>query len=46
MKPVPAAESDATGLPGLKRWRSVYVVVAPIFVGWIALLTALTWYYS
>ena len=46
MKPVPPVDDEATGLPGVRSWRSVYRVVLIIFVGWIALLTALTRYYS
>ena len=39
-------EDEATGLPGLRRWRSVYLIVAGIFVGWVVLLTVLTKLYS
>ena len=46
MKPAPPVDDDATGLPGLRSWRAVYVVVAGIFVGWVVLLTVLTKLYS
>ncbi len=46
MKPAPPADDEATGLPGLRRWRSVYLVVAGIFAAWVVLLTALTEFYS
>ena len=46
MKPTPPADDDATGLPGLRRWRSVYWIVTGIFVAWVVLLTVLTEYYS
>ena len=37
---------EATGLPGISRWRTVYWVVFGIFVLWVSLLTWLTWSYS
>jgi len=37
---------EATGLPGIRTWRSVYWVVFGIFVLWISLLTWLTRVYS
>ena len=46
MKPVPPADDETTGLPGLRTWRTVYVVVAGIFVLWVVLLTVLTRFYS
>ena len=39
-------EDEATGLPGIRRWRSVYLIVAGIFVTWVVLLTVLTKLYS
>ena len=42
----PLADDDATGLPGIRRWRSVYLIVAGIFVTWVILLTVLTKLYS
>lgn len=43
MKPAANAnEPDATGLPGLRSWRAVYVSVVGIFILWVALLTMLT----
>ena len=42
--PAPAdADPAATGLPGLRTWRGVYLVVSGILLLWVALLTALTW---
>jgi hypothetical protein len=46
MKPLPPADDESTGLPGLRSWRSVYLVVAGIFVVWVGLLTILTKLYS
>ncbi len=46
MSLLPPADDEATGLPGLRRWRSVYLVVAGIFVTWVMLLTVLTKLYS
>ena len=40
------ATDAATGLPGLRTWGGVYLVVGGIFVLWVALLTALTWAFS
>ena len=37
---------DATGLPGISRWRTVYWVVFGIFVLWVSLLTWFTWAYT
>ena len=42
MIPAPPPPDDAaTGLPGLRTWRGVYLVVGGIFVLWVALLTFL-----
>jgi hypothetical protein len=38
--------AEATGLPGISRWRTVYWIVFGIFVLWVTLLTWLTWSYS
>jgi hypothetical protein len=46
MNQSPEPNDDSTGLPGLRRWRSVYLVVAGIFVVWVVLLTVLTESYS
>jgi hypothetical protein len=49
MAPAPETDpeqGDATGLPGIRRWRSVYLIVAGIFVTWVVLLTVLTKLYS
>ena len=32
---------EATGLPGLKSWRAVYILVLASFVLWVGLLFAL-----
>ncbi|HVU24754.1 MAG TPA: hypothetical protein VHE13_11575 [Opitutus sp.] len=37
---------NTTGLPGLRSWRAVYVVVLGIFVLWIVLLAVFTAHYS
>jgi len=46
MKPPPPVDDNDPGLPGLRTWRAVYVVVAGIFVAWVVLLAGLTEYYS
>ena len=33
---------DNTGLPGLRSWKAVYLVVFATFVVWVVLLTSLT----
>ena len=33
---------ETTGLPGLRSWRAVHLVVFGTFLLWIVLLTALT----
>jgi len=35
-------EEEATGLPWLRTWRRVYVLVLVVFAAWVALLAALT----
>ena len=42
MTPEPDPKDDATGLPGLRSWRAVYLFVLGIFILWIVLLTVLT----
>jgi hypothetical protein len=37
-----ARESEATGLPFFRSWKSVYLFVLGSFVFWVALLVALT----
>jgi len=37
-----ARESEETGLPFFRSWKSVYLFVLGSFVLWIALLIALT----
>jgi hypothetical protein len=34
-------ESETTGLPGLRTWRNVYLIVTAIFILWVGLLVAL-----
>ena len=41
-----ATESEATSLPLLHSWKSVYLFVLATFVFWIALLIALTEIFS
>jgi hypothetical protein len=42
MTPEPEPNDEATGLPGLRSWRAVYLFVLGIFILWIVLLTVLT----
>ena len=44
--PAAPANDEATGLPGLRRWSSVYWIVLGIFALWVVLLTVLTKHYS
>ena len=51
MKRFPAIESvepetDETGLPWLRTWASVYMIVIIHFAVWVALLVALTNFFS
>ncbi len=46
MKPDPEPLDEATGLPGVRSWRTVYWIVGGIFVLWVSLLTWLTAAYS
>jgi hypothetical protein len=39
-------EEEPTGLPGLRTWRAVYIVVLAAFAAWVALLAALTGAFS
>jgi hypothetical protein len=39
-------EEEATGLPGLRTWRGVYIAVLAAFATWVALLAALTGAFS
>ena len=39
-------EGDETGLPGLRTWTHVYLLVIIHFALWIALLVALTDFFS
>jgi hypothetical protein len=38
-----ARESEETGLPWPKTWKSVYLLVVASFVLWVALLIVLTY---
>ena len=42
MKPAPASDDEATGLPGVRTWRAVYAVVLGGFVVWLGLLAWLS----
>jgi hypothetical protein len=37
-----STEIEGTGIPGLRSWRGVYIVVLASLVVWIALLVGLT----
>jgi hypothetical protein len=39
-------DDENTGLPFLRTWRRVYLVVAAIFAVWVGLLAALTRMFS
>ena len=39
-------EDDETGLPGLRTWNRVYLLVIIHFAIWIGLLVALTDFFS
>ena len=41
-----APEAGGTGLPWLRTWKGVYLVVIIFFVLWVTLLVALTDYFS
>jgi hypothetical protein len=41
-----APEADDTGLPWLRSWKEVYLVVIINFVLWVTLLVALTDFFS
>ncbi|MBV9876886.1 MAG: hypothetical protein JO025_19315 [Verrucomicrobia bacterium] len=41
-----APEANETGLPWLRTWNHVYVVVIIHFAIWVALLVALTDFFS
>jgi hypothetical protein len=45
-EPEPAINDEATGLPGLRSWRAVYLLVCLTFVVWVALLLLLQRMYS
>ena len=40
------SDSDETGLPGLRTWNAVYLLVIIHFAIWIAVLIALTDFFS
>jgi hypothetical protein len=40
--PVDPLDDQITGLPALRSWRSVYLLVIVIFIVWVGLLEALT----
>jgi hypothetical protein len=39
-------DDEKTGLPGLRTWPKVYGVVLAILAAWVAILTALTRFFS
>ena len=41
-----APEADDTGLPWLRTWKGVYLVVIILFALWVTLLVALTDFFS
>ena len=41
-----APEAGGTGLPWLRTWKSVYLLVIILFALWVALLVALTDFFS
>ena len=43
---LPPSDDAETGLPGLRTWPQVYIVVSGIFFVWLALLTTLTVMFS
>ena len=38
----PPADDETTGLPGLRTWRQVYVVVLVVLAAWVGLLAVLS----
>ena len=42
----PARESEETGLPFFRSWKSVYLLVLGSFTFWVVLLVALTKMFS
>ena len=46
IKSPPDSQDETTGLPGLSKWRDVYLFVFACFVLWVLLLLALTAFYS
>ena len=44
----PPSNSDdaSTGLPGLRSWKSVYLVVFGSFILWVGLLTLLSRWFA
>lgn len=41
-----SAIDESTGLPRIRRWRTVYLIVFAVFLLWVGLLTWLTVRYS
>lgn len=39
-------DDEITGLPGLRTWKRVYLVVLIVFATWVGLLTVLTRMFS
>ena len=45
-RPDPHPEVEPPGVPGIRTWRGVYLVVLGWFVLVVVLLTFFTWHYS
>jgi hypothetical protein len=41
-----ATMNESTGLPRIRRWKTVYLIVFTVFLVWVGLLTWLTIHYS
>jgi hypothetical protein len=39
--PINSIDTEETGLPGLRTWRRVYLLVLGLFVLWVVLLVVL-----
>jgi hypothetical protein len=44
--PINSIDTEETGLPGLRTWRNVYLLVLGMFVLWVVLLEALEMVFS
>jgi hypothetical protein len=41
-----SATDESTGLPRIRRWNTVYLIVLALCVAWVGLLTWLTLFYA